>query len=86
MLLIHLDLKGNLSSQPLRLVGEGPHRSRVVGAKDLVAEAVIGVEPADGLSIKPRFQTQSTGLAQTLGQLQAYNRDFQSNLRSSRLR
>ena len=30
MLLIRLDLKANLSSQPLRLVGEGPHRSSIV--------------------------------------------------------
>ena len=42
MLLIRPDSKGNLTS--LRLVGEGPHHSKIVGSTDLVADAIISIE------------------------------------------
>ena len=45
MLVVHLDRKGNLSAQPLRIVGEGPERTGIIGAKTLVADAVISIDP-----------------------------------------
>ena len=69
MLMIHLDLKSNLSALPLRIVGQGPERTNIVGAKELAADAVIGIGPADGLSIKP---AKGSGPAATHHHLQGF--------------